>query len=273
MTIKETLVKYRKSINPDETELLLSHLLKCSKEDLYIKSDKNVSKLIENKLKKLISERIKGIPSAYLLGYKYFYGLKFKVSRHVLIPRPESEWLVEKAIECITKKLKTSKNVKVLEIGTGSGCLSISTAMNIKSKNVKFLATDISGLALKVAKENAKTYKVTVKFAKHDLLTGIEGKFDLIIANLPYVPLKDYKKLYKNLKYEPKLALTDSTNNFILINKLLSQIKSYLTPNGMVMLEIDPKTTPNISSYKPKIYQDIHKLDRFAIIKNELTQS
>ena len=265
MTVKELLKKHSKI---DETELFLSHLLRCSKENLYINLDKAVTKRIEGKLQKLISDRTKGVPSAYLLGYKYFYGLKFKVNRHVLIPRPESEWLVDKAIGFITRKLKTSKNIKVLEIGTGSGCISISTAKNIQSKNVQFYATDISGLALKVAKENAKTHKANVKFAKHDLLTGVKGKFDLVIANLPYVPVTDYKKLYKNLMFEPKLALTDGTNNFILIQRLLSEVKSHLQSKSVVMLEIDPQTPSTISNYNPTIHKDIHNLNRFAIIKN-----
>jgi release factor glutamine methyltransferase len=218
------------------------------------------------------------VPVAYILGYKYFYGLKFKVNRHVLIPRPETEWLVDKTLEIIDQKFKASptKTLKILDVGTGSGCIPISIAANIAKKwtpkkvkiKVKIYGSDISHSALKVAQDNAKTQKVKVNLNQRDLLSGTTGKFDIIIANLPYVPQKDYEKYYDNLQHEPKLALTDGTDQFILIRKFLQQSKKNLAKNGYILLETDPVSTKIIKSIfaKAKFKEDIHGLIRYAII-------
>lgn len=266
MTIKETLAKYRKSIHPDETELLLSHLLSMTKEQLYMNYTQAVPVNLLKRLDGLIKKRKLGWPIAYLVGFKNFYGLKFLVNQNVLIPRPESEWLVERTLELVKQKVKNKKSIHILEVGTGSGCIAISIAKTLKSKNVWITATDISSRALKVAKENAKIQKVKVSFSKHNLFNGISKKYDLIIANLPYVPLNDYRKLYKNLKYEPKLALVDKAKDFELLGKFLGQAQTYIKPGGIILIESDPlyfKTNRNIFS---KIYKDIHQLDRFGEI-------
>lgn len=266
MTFKEVLIKYRKSIDLDETELLLSHLLSLPKEQLYINFGQTIPKKSLDKLENLVKKRKLGWPIAYLVGYKNFYGLRFNVNSNVLIPRPESEWLVDRTLELVRQKGKTGKPMHILEIGTGAGCIAISVAKNLKSKKVKISATDISSKALKVAKENARINKVKISFSKHDLMNGIKGKFDLIIANLPYVPAKDYKKFYNNLKYEPKLALVDKAKDFELLGKFLGQAKTYINPDGIILIEADPlyfKTNRNIFS---KIYKDIHLLERFGEI-------
>ncbi|HEX3095519.1 MAG TPA: hypothetical protein VHQ20_00180, partial [Patescibacteria group bacterium] len=120
--------------------------------------------------------------------------------------------------------------------------------------------------ALKLAEINAKNNKVKVKFAKHDLMSGIKGGFDVIIANLPYVPVSDYRKLYKNLKYEPKLALTDNSDNFHLIYNFLEEAPKSLNRGGRILIESDPKFFKKFKHTIIRIKQDIHKLDRFAEI-------
>lgn len=267
MTIKEVLIKYRKSINPDETELLLSHLLSLPKEQLYINFNQTIHKKSLQKLDSLIKKRELGWPIAYLVGYKNFYGLRFNVNSNVLIPRPESEWLVDRTLELVKQKGKTGKLMHILEIGTGSGCISISVAKNLKSKKVKIFATDISTKALKVAKENAKINKVKISFSKRNLFKDIKGNFDLIIANLPYVPAKDYRKFYNNLKYEPKLALIDRQKDFSLILKFLTQAPQHLKPKGIMLIEADPKFFQNYPKIFSKIHTDIHKLNRFGEIR------
>lgn len=270
-----TITQLLKQSKHEDSDILLGHVLKQPKEFLFIHGDQKISKIDEKKFKDLLKKRLSGIPTAYLLGYKYFYGLKFKVNRNVLIPRPESEWLADESLRVVVEKLKsrkTLKNMQILEIGTGSGCIAISIAKTIQesglSKKVRISASDISAQALVVAKQNAKLNKVSINFAKRDLLTGAKGKYDLIIANLPYIPMSDYQKLLTNLKYEPKLALTDGTDEFVLIKNLLSQTKKHLNKNGVVLLEIDPKAKSIIKKLytKAEIIKDIHKLDRFVRI-------
>lgn len=258
MTIDQVLKKYSKI----EADLLLGHVLKQPKEFLYMHGVQKLSATQLKRFESLVAKRKAGMPVAYLLGYKYFYDLKFKVSRSVLIPRPETEWLVDEA----TALLKGKRNAKILDVGTGSGCIAISVAKNTNPKKVKVFASDISTAALKVAKENAKINKAKVTFAKRDLLQGTKAKFDLIIANLPYVPVSDYKKFYNNLRFEPKLALTDGFNDSRLILKLVEQAKHHLNKNGVLLLEMDPKTAKYLKEYKPKIYKDIRGFKRFAEI-------
>jgi release factor glutamine methyltransferase len=266
MTIGKAINKY----SDIEADLLLGHILKKSKEFLYMNSTQVLTNKQLAQFNLLCKKRLQGTPIAYLLGYKYFYGLKFKVNRNVLIPRPESEWLVDKAIQLITNRiqLKPRTTIKVLDIGTGSGCIAISIASALKSKKVIITASDISERALKVAEFNAKLNNVNVRFFQNNLLDGIKEKFDLIIANLPYVPIDDYNRFYENLKFEPKLALTDNTNTSVLIHKLLGQYQSRLKADGVMLLEFDSSTAKQIKSKHVKIVKDYNKLDRYAIVKN-----
>lgn len=262
MTIAQALKKY----SAIEADLLLGHVLKQSKEFLYLHDDKKLTSVQQNKFLGMTKKRQTGLPVAYLIGYKYFYGLKFKVNKDVLIPRPETEWIVDKTLQIIGKK-----PLSIIDVGTGSGCIAISLAKNSKAK---IFATDISNRALKVAKENAKINKVKIDFSKHNLLEGVKGKFDVIIANLPYVPVSEYKKFKKNLKFEPKLALTDGTNDFILIEKLLTQASGRLNSNGKILLEIDPlfamplkRIVKNLMPNKKcEVFKDLNKLDRYIFI-------
>ncbi len=262
MTIAEALKKYKDV----EADLLLGHVLKQSKEFLYLHPAQKLTAPQKANFERITKKRQAGMPAAYLLGYKYFYGLKFKVNRNVLIPRPETEWLVDETLGMIKRRLRTNptKALRILDVGTGSGCIAISIAKNVDPRKVKIYATDISLGALTVAKENARENKVKVKFSEHNLLSDVKGKFDVIIANLPYVPISDYQHLNTNLKYEPKNALTDDSENFILIQRLLSQASKKLSTKGKLMLEIDPKAAVLFTNYSQVIItKDMHGLNRF----------
>lgn len=266
MTVGESLKKYKNI----EADLLLSHVLKKTKEFLFMHPEKLLTKTQEKYFTKLAKERQKGLPIAYLLGYKYFYGLKFKVTRDTLIPRPETEWLVENALRVINAKLlkKKTRGFKVLDMATGSGCIGISIKKSSLNRRIKVTATDVSTKALTIAKANAKANKVRIKFIKSNLFKNIAGKFDLVIANLPYIPISDYKKLYGNLKYEPKLALTDGGDNFKLLNRFLKEAPAHLNERAVVLLEVDPKFFKQRNDTSWRIIKDIHGLNRFALMKN-----
>lgn len=262
MTIADALRQF----NDIEIELLLSNIFNQSKEFLYLHREMQLTDEQIKQLSHLVSERKNGVPAAYLIGTKYFYGLNFKVNQNTLIPRPESEWIVDEVLRIIAKAQKVSKRkqLRILDIGTGSGAIAVSIAFNSDPTKVQIFATDISDKALGIAKQNAKSAKVNINFSKADLLTGVKGKFDIIIANLPYVPESDYKKFYNNLKHEPKLALTDGTDDFILIKKLITQLPSHLNKEATVILEIDPKAADiKINGYRKSIIKDIRGLNRF----------
>ncbi len=263
MTIQEILRKY----HHPETELLLGDILKQSKEFLYLHPNKKLTQAQLQKFKTWYKKRQKDYPLAYLRGYKEFFGLNFKVNKHTLIPRPESEWLVEKAIA-----LLKNKPAEIIDIGTGSGCLAISLAKHLPK--AKITAVDVSSPALIVAKKNAVNHKVKIKFKKQSLLTGDSTNYNLIIANLPYVPKADYKKFLSNLKHEPKLALIDPDQDMDLYLKLIAQFSNKLSSKGVVLLEIDPSYADKLSkiitlTYPTKTVQkikDIHGLYRFLYL-------
>lgn len=229
-----------------EIDLLLSHLLKKPREFLCLEPNFLLSKSMIDRLKVLVKKRRSGWPIAYLIGYKDFYGLSLKVSRATLIPRPETEWIISRSLQII----KSIPKPKIIDIGTGSGCIAISIAKHSPTANIK--AVDLSKAALKIAKENATIHKVKIKFTIQNLLLNDRSKYDLIIANLPYVKQTDYLKLKNQLSYEPKLALVDLKADFWLYDQLLCQAPKHLYPNGKILLEIDPSMKSKLIYWRKK---------------------
>lgn len=270
MTIRQAIQKFSSSIDRDETELLLSHLLGWPKEKLYIEIKHQLTPAQKRRLETMVIKRKQGWPIAYIVGYKYFFGLKFKVNRQVLIPRPESEWIVETVVKFAKNK---KQPLNIIDVGTGSGAIAIALAKALP----KALLTgiDISASALKIAKQNANSLGVKVKFIKRNLI-GKEGKIpDVIIANLPYVPINEYIKLVANLKYEPKHALTDGTNTGLIYAKLFQKITKLRKQPKLILLEIDPSLKSQLVRYQ-KLYlqkfkisfeKDLHGLIRYVILK------
>lgn len=259
-----------------ESEILLAHVLKQNKEFLYLHGETHITQQQLSAFKKMAKLRLAGLPIAYVTGIKYFYGLPFKVNRDVLIPRPETEWLVERSIRIINRKLKSNPRAKqnIIDVGTGSGCIAISLSKHIDQKYVGLYASDISEKALAVAKKNATTHNVSVSFSHASLLEHTRRKFDLIIANLPYVPASHYIILKEGLKYEPKHAITDGTDTFILITHLLKQAATRLQKDGVIVLETDPSSIKIIKNtakqYFPKqklqVFKDLKKVSRYIMI-------
>lgn len=207
-------------------------------------------------------------PKAYTKGWMEFYKLKFKVTPDVLIPRPETELLVDEIIKINPQTL--------VDIGTGSGCIAISTAVNLP--NLKVLALDISEDALKVAEANAKFHKVSKKvmFLKSDLLGNLSKAPDVMVANLPYIPTR--RLLYIDpmvADFEPKIALDGGYDGFFLYRKLFSQIQQKGTYPKVLIAEIDEEQAEialqevrrTFPKAKAKVKKDLYKADRILIIK------
>ena len=217
---------------------------------------------------KYINEKL---PIQYILGYAYFYGNKFNVNKNVLIPRPETELAVEKAIEAIKK----NRYKKILDIGTGSGAIAITIAKAIP--DVFVTAVDISVDALEVARCNAKVLEVeNIEFKVSDMLSNVDGKYDLIISNPPYIAYDEIDDIdeivYQN---EPHLALFASENGVYYYKEIIRNLKNYLNENGMVVFEIGQKQGQIIKDYALSLYpsvdvkiiKDYNSLDRIVIIK------
>ena len=251
-----------------DTEVLFSFVLKKPKEFLYTHPEKEITKKQSKKIDDLIKKREKGWPIAYLRNLKEFYGLEFYVDRRVLIPRPETELLVE-TILTISPKPKT-----IADIGTGSGCISISLAKNLPS--TKIFAIDISKPALKVAKINTKKHQAKVEFHQGDLLQPLKNKkISLIVANLPY--LDNYYKTSKDpgLKFEPKTALKGYQHGLAVYEKLFKQIAGLKQQPKTILCELGPTQAKKMKSlakkylpkYQAEIKKDLTGLNRMIILK------
>ena len=276
-------IKNLSSLDQLETELLLSHLSSLSREQLLAHPEKELSKKIFKDFKKLEAKRLKNWPIAYLIKHKYFFGLKFKVNKNVLIPRPETELMVE----MIIKDLEVVKNkISILDIGCGSGSIIVSLANHFKAnKKIDFLASDKSIKALKLAKINAvnNELKGIIKFKRGSLLKPFKktmesnlknGKNIIIAANLPYLNKEEMKEV--SIKYEPKTALYSAKNGLKHYEELFKQL-SKINTNGLVTVfcEINPQQADNlikilnkkISAKKISLKKDFSNQLRFVIVK------
>lgn len=238
-TAKRIFKKHR-ILSPEiNAERILSYVVKKPKVHLYLNGHQTLSKNQQQKFTKLIHERIKGRPLQYILGETEFYGLKFKVNKRVLIPRPETEILVENAINSLKDK---KEELKIIDWGTGSGNIAIALAKNL---NCFVCALDISQSALKVARKNAVKNKVSkkIKFLQSAgfkaLGRKLVGKIDSIVANPPYVKKSDLKKLPKEIKnFEPQVALLSQNNGLFYLQKIIAEGKTFLKPGGLIALEV-----------------------------------
>ncbi len=220
----------------NEAELVLTHLLNCDRLFLYLNKDKNLDEDKTALISSILKRRLKGQPVQYILGFTEFMGLEFKVDKRVLIPRPETEILVEAAIQ----GLKNIEKPNVLDIGTGSGCIAVSLAKNIP--NCKIKAADISPEALELAGQNADLNHLPherIEFMQSDLFAGLSTQeFDLIISNPPYVPTQELKSLAREISFEPVLALDGGIDGLDFYRRITSQAAGYLKEGGLLAFEV-----------------------------------
>jgi len=216
-----------------ESELLLRHALKISRVQLYLDLNLELSPEQETTFWQLVNRRRDGEPAAYITGHREFYGLDFYVDPSVLIPRPESELLVEKTLELSRQRPIT----KIADIGTGCGAIAISLALNLPA--VKIYATDISASALKVALFNCQQHGVADKISllRGDMLEPLPEPVDLIVANLPYVKDSELPRATPSGS-EPVLALNGGREGLEKISRLCRQLSGKLRSQGCLLLEI-----------------------------------
>ncbi len=226
-----------------DTELLLSKSLNKSREELLINLDQNINKRDLTNFNKYLIRRSNKEPIAYLLGEKEFWSKKFFVNKDTLIPRPETELLVEKLVT-----IYKEKKITILDIGTGTGCIIASLLSELK--NSSGTAVDISREAILVAKKNACKFKLSdrIKFLHKPFEELYGKKFDLIVSNPPYIKRMDIKNLSDDIKkFEPRMALDGGNDGLDLIKKVIYKSKKILKINGTLALEIGNEQIKKVS--------------------------
>ena len=217
-----------------DSEILLSKTLNKTRENILINLDQKINEKNVSVFKEYLQRRSNNEPIAYILEEKEFWSKKFYINKGTLIPRPETELLVEKIL-----KIYEKKKISILDIGTGSGCIIISLLSSLKNSNG--IGIDISKNAILNAKKNALKYKLSnrVRFLNKSFKNIFSKKFDLIVSNPPYIDRKDIKNLSDDIKrYEPRLALDGEKDGLYLIKKVIYKSKNILKINGMLALEI-----------------------------------
>ncbi|GAC1649451.1 MAG: peptide chain release factor N(5)-glutamine methyltransferase [Ktedonobacteraceae bacterium] len=225
-----------------DTQVLLEHVVGIDRGILYTHPEREVTAEQEQQFLSLIERRMHGEPIAYILGYEEFYGLDFFVDKRVLIPRPETELLVERALQLIRNRLDNGQTPLIADIGTGSGAIPITLAVE-ESRLPYLYAIDISEDALAVAQQNCQRHSVEqrVRLLHGDLLTPLPEPVDILIANLPYVGTDEVDVMTRDvLDYEPHLALFSGPNGLDLLQHFFEEAHKLekLKLDGMMLLEI-----------------------------------
>ena len=230
-------------------QVLLAHALGVPRDNVLISPPQHVLQPHQIvSFRAFVARCVEGEPMAYVVGHTEFYALEFQIDRRALIPRPETEQLVELALRRL-KVLNLPSSTLVVDVGTGSGCIVVSLA--VKLSNVRFMATDISSDALALAHDNAKKHKVNsrIQFLRGDLLAPVPVRADGVVANLPYVTTAEWQSLPRHIRnHEPRTALDGGADGLDFIRRLLSQASKHVKPDGWLLLEIGSTQGPAVSA-------------------------
>lgn len=256
--LKQGLAQLREAHVPSFTlaaELLLLHVLGRDRTWLYAHPEEQLSSADYERFFALIARRANGEPTQHLTGKQEFWGLEFEVTPDVLIPRPETEHLIEVALDRLAlrelcagrKQTLTGANLQIADIGTGSGCIAIALAKELPGATVH--ATDISTAAQSVAQRNALRHKVTdrVRFFECNLLGMVATPLDLIVSNPPYIGRREAGTLMREVRdHEPDLALYGGEEGYELYSDLIVQAGAHLKPGGLLVLELGHNSLPAV---------------------------
>ena len=252
-----------------DAELILSKTLGLSRETILLNLNEKINDKVLENFNYYLKLRKQNKPIAHILGFKDFWKYKFKVDRDVLIPRPETELIIEQALKILPKL----SNKNILDIGTGSGCIIISIIK--ERENCKATAIDKSLKALKVAKLNAEMHQVQkkIKFLNIDVDKYFGNKYDLILSNPPYIKDSEILSLDKDVKLnEPKLALSGGKSGLNKVFKVIKKSQKLLKTNGKLILEIGDKQSKEVKKYLIKnnfnqiqVFKDLSRKDRCIV--------
>jgi release factor glutamine methyltransferase len=260
-----------------DAQVLLAHQLKRPRSWVLAHPEASLTNNQITTLEESVTRLLGGQPLAYILGDWEFFGLEFEVTPDVLIPRPETELLVERAITWLRKLTVGDRILRVMDVGTGSGCIAIAMAVNVP--NIIVTATDISPAALRVAHKNAEMMHVSdrITFVEADLFPelSIPDPFSLIVANLPYIPTNILKKTTVYGR-EPTLALDGGPDGLTIIRRFLKKAPFWLLPGGLLMFEIESSegasvqllATNTFPNARIQLHKDLAGYDRLLEIQS-----
>jgi release factor glutamine methyltransferase len=280
-----------------DAEILLAHARGCQRIELYTAFTDPASDELREKFRALVKQRAQGVPVAYLVGRREFYSLSFRVTRDVLIPRPETEFAVIEVLDRIGHRPAkaggpagpagqpgsdsapaTERTLEIVDVGTGSGAIVI--ALAVHAPQCRFTAVDVSPAALRVARENAAEHGVAeqIEFQEGDLLSGVAAgrKFDVVVSNPPYVSEAEFAQLPRDVReHEPRVALLAGPTGVEVIARLAAQAAEHLVSGGWLICEISPMIAAQalellaaLGTYEPAtIRKDLAGLARIVIAR------
>ncbi len=257
-----------------EAEVMTMNVMRMPRQDLFAQQETEVGPQQEEQLDAIIQRRLAREPLAYILGYKEFYGVNLLVNPDVLIPRPETESLVEHALFMALMGMETADLV-IADVGAGTGAVAVNLAIHLAAARI--YAVDIADPVLDVASYNIRAHNVAdrVTLLKGDLLEPLPEPVDLIVANLPYIPTDRIPTLQPEVQQEPALALDGGPDGLDLINRLLRQAsENRLKDHGIILLEMDPEQVAPVTALAQTLFpnaeitveKDLSGLDRMLVI-------
>ena len=277
----ETLLRMAASLGevsiPDarlEAEALLAYALEISRTQVLARPERPLSPEEEAVVSEALRRRLSREPLAYITGHREFFGIDFKVNPSVLIPRPETETLVETALK-IANEFPGGPELSVVDVGTGSGAIAVCLALRLSSARI--FAVDSSSAALNVARTNAETHGVAdrITFLEGDLLSHFSGGVDLITANLPYVRTGELSSLAPEVQQEPTEALDGGQDGLDLVRRMMQQAQHVISGDGVILLEMDHRQAESLRSMGESMFpgaeisilKDLAGLDRVFMLR------
>ncbi len=277
--IQDTHKKLEAAGIPDarlEAEVLVMNVMRMARQNIFAEQDAEVSAQQQAALDSFMERRFSREPLAYILGQREFYGISVMVTPAVLIPRPETEGLVEQALFMALMGMESTELI-IADIGTGCGAIAINLAIHLPAARI--FAVDVDDTVLDVASFNIRAHGVSdrVSLAKGDLLDAVPEPVDLIVANLPYIPTERIPTLQPEVQKEPRLALDGGPDGLDLVRRLLTQAEDKLKDHGIILLELDPEQVPMVQELALKhfpdgstsVEQDLAHLDRILAIHRQ----
>ena len=251
-----------------DADVLLAHALGVPKETLVAHPDVELTADEGSRFDAMVAKRADGVPVAYLRGFKEFYGLRFAVDPRVLVPRPETEALVD-----AIRSYAADRDLVVVDVGTGSGAIAI--ALAVSAPRLHVIATDVSAAALAVARANANAHGARIDFRQGDLLAPVTERVDVVAANLPYLRDDDLEQLAgerTSLAFEPRLATVAGPDGLVLVRHAIADLPRVLAPTGAAFFECDPPQSAAIAALLAPlgtvdVQKDLAGLDRVVRLR------
>ena len=279
-SIRETIRATRQTLEavgiPDarlEAEVMVMAVMRMTRQNIFAEQESEVAAHQAAELAGVVAQRLERVPLAYILGYREFYGINVAVTPDVLIPRPETEGLVEHTLFMALMGMET-RELTIADVGTGSGAIAVNLAIHLPAARI--YAVDFSEAALDVAAWNIRAHAVAdrVRLGHGDLLEPLPGPVDVIVANLPYIPTGRIPTLQPEVRQEPQLALDGGADGLDLVRRLLAQAPGKLNSPGVILLELDPEQFPDAEAAAREYFpdaeigaeQDLTRRDRIMVV-------